>query len=85
MNFPVQYESCPCRTESYRLSVLNLLDEFDKENVGTKSGIVKSYLELSPILKEKFSKGKIKICKSCGEPAANDECQTCRILNIIKS
>jgi uncharacterized protein (TIGR00269 family) len=84
-NFPVQYESCPCRTDSYRLSVLKLLDSFEKENKGTKNGIVNSYLELSPILKEAYKKGKVKICKSCGEPASKDECQTCNIIKKIKA
>ena len=85
MKFPVQFESCPCRVDSYRLEVLELLDKFDEENKGTKSGIVKSFLELSPILKKNYSKGKIEVCKTCGEPASKEECQTCRILKIIKS
>ena len=85
MDFPVQYESCPCRTEAHRLKVLKMLDEFEKENKGTKSGIVNSYLDLSPILKESFKKGTVKTCKSCGEPASKDECQTCKILKIIKN
>ena len=84
MKFPVQYESCPCRTDSYRLLILKMLDSFETSNTGTKSGIVKSYLELSPIMKKAFSKGEVKVCKICGEPSAGNECQACKILKIIK-
>ncbi|MBD3164175.1 TIGR00269 family protein [Candidatus Woesearchaeota archaeon] len=83
MKFPVQYEPCPCRTDSYRLSVLKLLDEFEKSNKGTKSGIVNSYLELMPLLKKNFKKGKINSCDKCGEPTSGEVCNSCKILGKI--
>ena len=85
MKFPVNYESCPCRTEAYRKRVLDMLDRFESKNKGTKYGIVNSYLKLSPILKEKYSKGEVKICSKCGEPAAQEVCNTCKIISMIKS
>lgn len=85
MKFPINYESCPCRVDAYRKSVLDMLNDFDKKYKGTKYGIVNSYLELMPILKQAYKKGTVKICRSCGEPAAKDECNTCNILKKIKN
>ena len=84
MNFPVRYEPCPCRVDSYRKSVLDMLDVFSRKNKGTKYGIVNSYLELSPILKKAYKKGEVRICKSCKEPAAGEICNTCKIINLVK-
>jgi len=84
MKFPIQYESCPCRVESYRKGVLDMLDSFDNENIGTKYGIVNSYLEMMPILKNAFKKGTVKICTSCGEPASKEICNTCMVIKKIK-
>ena len=85
MKFPIQYESCPCREDSYRKSVLDMLDKFDKNHIGTKYGIINSFLEMMPVLKKEFSKGKVQICKNCKEPASKEECQTCKVLKIIQT
>lgn len=85
MDFPVKYDDCPCRIDAYRKEIGEMLDEFDEKHKGTKNGIVKSYMELSPILKKAFKEGKVNTCKSCGEPAAKEECNTCKILKLIKN
>ena len=36
-------------------------------------------------LKKAFKEGQVKICKNCGEPASKEECQTCKIIGLIKS
>ena len=82
-NFPVKYEKCPCRTDSYRKDVAQMLDSFEAHHKATKSGIIQSFLKLLPTLKES-TKGKIKICKKCKEPSAGDVCNTCKIIELIK-
>jgi uncharacterized protein (TIGR00269 family) len=82
LGFPVKYEKCPCRTDSYRKDVANMLDEFEKHHKATKTGIIQSFLKLLPVLKQK-SKGKVRICKKCGEPSAGEVCNSCKILRII--
>lgn len=84
MKFPVKYDTCPCRVDSYRKEVCEMLDKFDSEHKGTKYGIVKSYLAMSQILKDAFKKGAVRICKSCGEPSAGEICNTCKIVKLIR-
>ncbi|MBU0615027.1 MAG: TIGR00269 family protein [Nanoarchaeota archaeon] len=82
LNFPVLYDECPCRVDAYRRQVGIMLDDFDKHHSGTKNGIVNSFLEILPSLKSKY-KGEVKVCKKCGEPSANDVCNTCNLLSKI--
>jgi len=83
-NFPVKYEKCPCRTDAYRKDVANMLDDFEKHHKAIKSGIIQSFLKLLPTLK-KESKGKVKLCKKCKEPSSGSICNTCKIIELIKS
>jgi uncharacterized protein (TIGR00269 family) len=81
--FDVVFEPCPCSLEAYRRSVLNMLNDFEKNNPGTKYGIINSVLEIKPFLEKKY-KGKINACKKCGEAAAQDICQSCRLIEWLK-
>ncbi len=81
--FPVKYEKCPCRTEAYRKEVAEMLDKFMEHHKGINTGIIRSFLEMLPALKQKYG-GKANICKKCGEPSAGDVCNTCRIIGIIR-
>jgi len=83
-NFPVKYEKCPCRTDAYRKDDAEMLDNFESHHKATKTGIIRSFLELLPTLKKKY-KGKAKICKKCKEPSAGNICKTCKIIELIKS
>lgn len=83
-NFPVKYEKCPCREEAYRKDVADMLNDFEKHHKATKTGIIQSFLKLSPTLK-KANKGKANLCKKCGEPSAGDVCNSCKIIELIKS
>ncbi|MFH2028368.1 MAG: TIGR00269 family protein [Nanoarchaeota archaeon] len=84
MKFPVKYESCPCRSEAYRKEVDDMLDEFEKKHKQTKYSIVRSLLEILPALKKEYS-GKVKVCKKCGEPAAQDECNVCVLFSKLRN
>ena len=50
-NFPVKYEKCPCRADAYRKEVAEMLNEFEKHHKGTKSGIIRSFLEILPAVR----------------------------------
>ena len=82
-NFPIKYEKCPCRTDAYRKDVASMLDVFEKNHKATKTGIIQSFLKLSPILK-KQTKGKAKTCKKCKEPSSGDVCNTCKIIGLLR-
>lgn len=80
MKFPVVYERCPCSLHAYRRSIGEMLDAMEKEHPGTKHSIVNSFLELMPLLKQKYKDGKISTCRICKEPSSADICNVCRIL-----
>ena len=78
-------KTCPFKCGAYRNSIKNLIDSFDKKYPGTKHGIIKSFLEILPIMKENYSKKKIKYCKKCKEPCSQPDliCQKCKIIEKL--
>ena len=61
-----------------------MLNDFEQKFPGTKYSIVNSFLQVLPLLKEKFKDGAIKICAKCSEPSANDVCNACIYLEKLK-
>lgn len=82
-----KYGECPYATFSYRNDVRDMVNEFENKHPGTKSAIIASYLELLPLLKDKYSKvpGKISHCSRCDEPTSGIICQHCKMVDEIKS
>ncbi len=82
-NLPVRYEICPCRSETYRVKIINFLN---RKSEKIKLNIVKNYLKLIPKLKKGLNekqKKKLYYCEVCGEPARNPICQKCNLLKDI--
>jgi uncharacterized protein (TIGR00269 family) len=77
---------CPFRCGSFRKSVMIFLNDFEKKYPGTKHGIVKSFLEILPLLKKGYSKTKLKYCKICKEPCSQPDniCQSCKIIKKLR-
>lgn len=86
-NWTLDYCNCLYSQEGYRSQVKKMLNEFEKKYPGTKQGIINSYLELLPILKKhllaKSYRGEVQICQKCGEPANNEICNACKLLDEI--
>lgn len=83
----LDYCHCLYAEEGYRFQIKKMLNQFEEKYPGTKEGIVKSYLEILPLLKEKEKKalrGEIKICQECGEPANQKICNACKLKNLLK-
>lgn len=79
--FPVLYQPCPCRTESFRKKIRDLLNKTEKENPKIKMNIVKTFLKLLPALRKKYRiEEKLNYCKNCGEPSRQELCKMCRLL-----
>ena len=85
----LDYCDCIYAEEGYRSHVKKMLNEFEKKFPGTKQGIIKSYLELIPLIKDNLIKekrrGTIKLCTECGEPANQKVCNACKILTSLKT
>jgi len=85
-NFPVNYDACPCRTNSYRNHVRKLLDKYEKTNPEVKKKIIDNFLKILPFLKKNFQKvGSPNNCSKCGEPSKQNICMACQILNKLHS
>ncbi|MGQ9844562.1 MAG: hypothetical protein ACUVRK_13515, partial [Spirochaetota bacterium] len=58
--------------------------EMDKKHVGIKNAIVNSFLNIIPIIKEKFRDLEFKQCKRCGFASSHDFCKACLLLKELK-
>ncbi len=83
MKFPVNYEICPCSVGAYRREYKEMLDEFEKKHPSIKYNILHFHERMQESLK-KEKKVKINACKICGEPAANELCKVCTVLEELK-
>lgn len=77
--FPVIYQKCPCAASSLRIRTRAFLNGYDKR---VKLRIVENFMKLLPELSERAMEWKIIYCKICGEPARNEVCKKCSLLNI---
>ncbi len=79
------YHECPYAEQSYRQDVKDMLNNFDEKYPGTKYSIIQSFLEILPLLKNKYKSNiRLKYCISCGEPTSKEECQACQLIKKLK-
>jgi len=82
-NFNINSGKCPYSKEAYRDSVKNFINNFEQKYSGTNYSIIKSFLEILPLIKKSYKQGKIKSCKKCKEPSSGDICNACKIIGIL--
>ncbi|MBU2634531.1 MAG: TIGR00269 family protein [Nanoarchaeota archaeon] len=83
-NFNSKYVECPYTIDSYRNEVRDMLNNFENKYPGTKHAIVNSFLDILPLLKDKYKTNKkIISCKKCKEPSSKEYCQACEILRMV--
>ncbi|MEK6950315.1 MAG: TIGR00269 family protein [Nanoarchaeota archaeon] len=84
--FKIQFVECPYARDGYRAQIQDLLNDFEAKYKGTKQGIINSFLDILPLLKErerKSEKGTIQQCQECGEPAHGEVCNACKIKEVL--
>jgi len=79
-----KFNECTYCTESNRFVIRDMLNNLEQKYPGTKHSIVASFLEILPILKEKYKGQKINSCRICSEPASSEICSACNLLQKIK-
>ena len=84
MEFPVNYDICPCSVAAYRRQFIKILNEFEEKHPSVKYNIVKFNESMQSNLKEKEEQV-IEACESCGEPSNNILCKACVIINEMKN
>ena len=75
-----EFNECPYNTVSYRFEVREMLNNLEAKYPGTKHAIVASFLEVLPLLKEKYKDQNISECKLCKEPTSSEICTACTLL-----
>lgn len=86
--FPVRFCECPYAEEGYRAHIRNMLNDLEQQYPGTKQGIIRSFLETLPLLKEHALKNpqqKIQECQKCHEPANQNICNACKITEELNN
>jgi len=82
---PLALGSCIMRGETFRITIRNFLKKMEKQHPEVKNAIVNSFLEILPMLKEKYtSEATLKKCKRCKEAASQELCKRCQILEMLK-
>jgi len=84
MNFPVNYEICPCSIGAYRREYRVMLDEFEKRHPDIKYNIIHFHENMKKNLKEEPEQIKINYCLTCGEPCSKEICKTCQIFEELR-
>jgi uncharacterized protein (TIGR00269 family) len=77
-------ECCPFAWQAKRNEFRSMLDSMEEKFPGTKYSILKSFLEIKPLIEEKFGKEKIRECIECGEPSNGKLCGACKKLEKLK-
>ena len=84
--FTVNFAECPHAQDGFRVSIRDMLNDFESKYQGTKQSIVRSFLEMLPALQEKSRKeqaAEAQPCQHCGEPARNDICNACKLQEVL--
>lgn len=77
---PFSHAVCPYAEFALRNQYRALIERLDKENPSVKFGILKSYDEVIPLIRERYKQKQLKVCKICGEPSINEVCKSCNLL-----
>jgi len=81
--FDVNYKPCPCRTDSFRKKIIDLLTNLGKKDPEISENIISNFLKTLPKLKGSYQTDEeIAFCKSCGEPSRGKICNTCQIISL---
>lgn len=83
MQFPVNYEICPCSVKAYRREYRTMLAEFEKKHPSIKYNIVQFQEQMKNHLK-KEKKVEINTCQSCGQPCSQEICKACTIFKELE-
>ncbi len=75
--FPHDIWECPYMQFAFRHNIRKMLNDYEKDNSGTKANIVKSYDSF--IKKFKKTKYNIVFCEKCKEPTSSNICRACII------
>ncbi len=79
------WNQCPNERHAFRADIRDTINTLEQKYPGTKHNIVKSFLEILPLLKasQKETGKTINECQECGEPCSQEVCQACKLLKEL--
>ena len=83
----IEFQSVPCpyAGSALRNDVRNILNRLEEKHPGMKYTIYRSMEKIRTVLEETGLKAELRRCEICGEPTVREVCQTCQILQELKS
>ena len=85
--FKVDFAECPNIDMSFRAVIRDELNIIEQKLPGAKNGIVNSFMEILPLLKEHYKNEKTKrsfnYCKKCGDACSQDICNACQLEELL--
>lgn len=83
-NIPFYSDECHYSVDNpLRGETRIFLNKLEESSPGIKYSLLKTVYKISPLLKKRYSEGKIIECKVCGEPSSQDVCRVCTLLGSI--
>jgi uncharacterized protein (TIGR00269 family) len=87
MKFQIRFTECPYSHASFRGDVRDSLNKIEEKHPGSKHALVNSFLEILPSIKKDYAeetKKTFTYCKTCGEPASSNTCNSCQLIERLK-
>ncbi|MEM3567332.1 MAG: TIGR00269 family protein [Thermoplasmata archaeon] len=79
---PFSHALCPYAEFALRNQYRRLIEMLDRENPSVKFGILKSYDEILPLLRQRYGQKELQPCRICGEPSIKEVCKSCELLEF---
>lgn len=71
---------CPYAQTALRSDIRTMLNRMEERHAGTKFTVYRSTEKIRPALEAWIKTTKLQECKLCGEPASNEICKPCQML-----
>jgi len=88
--FKTEFCECPNIEMSLRMNVRDELNAIEEKLPGAKNGIVNSFMEIMPLLKESYRSNKqakssrnFSYCEKCGEACSGKVCNACMLVEEL--
>jgi uncharacterized protein (TIGR00269 family) len=81
---PIRTLGCPHSDTTGIKKYTKILEKFSEENPNIKHLILNRFLELIPLIEEKFPKPSLTRCRICNFPSSSEVCAYCKRISLVK-
>lgn len=76
--------TCPYSDRAVRGLFRDTLNKLEESIPGTRHSLLSSFDQMRPWLDKEFSGVKVRRCRECGEPAMNEVCKACELVEKLE-